>query len=315
VTAQRVAAVVVAASTFAAIGATTVADGAATERGVPTKTIPTAPSTSSAAPSGLLATGIGLPAEASLPEFFPVVNDVIGATGDVAGELAVVAEVPDGIRSPDGSSIRQFSVDYDAVNERFVATVKFTSDATAEDTVVFFQATLTAAGFIPVADSGAPQDGETSRQLSFENPNSPLDDAGVDVTVIEGDTTDIELTITDSIDAEVLNAFTGWADGLPLLEEATPLGATITVSAAPGSGDLTLTISTQFAFSEYTPDELAAALRSALPDGGFSIDVGNDAGTGTTLSVRHIAMEDVAIEIGADETATTTLTVAGSVTI
>ena len=96
-----------------------------------------------------------------------------------------------------------------------------------------------------------------------------------------GDTTDIELTITDSIDADVLNAFTGWAAGLPLLEEATPLGATITVSAGPGSGDLTLTISTQFGFSDYTPDELAAALRSALPDGGFSIDVGNDAGSGT----------------------------------
>ena len=46
-------------------------------------------------------------------------------------------------------------------------------------TTVTVTATVTAAGFIPVAYSGAPQDGETSRQLTFENPNSPLDDAGV----------------------------------------------------------------------------------------------------------------------------------------
>ena len=227
----------------------------------------------------------------------------------------MVAEVPDGILSPDGSSIRQFSVDYDGIDERFVATATFSSDATAEDAVVFYQATLTAAGFIPVADSGAPQDGETSRQLSFENPNSPLDDAGVDVTVTEGDSTDIELTITDSIDAEVLNAFTGWAAGLPTARGGDADRGDDHRERRPGLGRPDSDLSTQFGFSEYTPDELAAALRSALPDGGFSIDAGNDAGSGTTLSVRHIAMEDVAIEIGADETATTTLTVAGSVTI
>ena len=52
----------------------------------------------------------------------------------------------------------------------------------------------------------------------FENPNSPLDDASIDVVVTDGESTEIELTITDSIDADVLNAFTGWAAGFPTLD-------------------------------------------------------------------------------------------------
>ena len=143
---------------------------------------------------------------------------MIGATGDVAGELATLADVPNGILSPDGSSVRQFSVGYDGPDERFVATATFSSDATAEDAVVFYQATLTAAGFTPVADSGPPEGEQTSRELVFENPNSPLDDATVDVAVTDGESTDIELTIIDSIDADVLNAFTGWAAGFPTLD-------------------------------------------------------------------------------------------------
>ena len=185
-TAPRLAAAAIVLSTVTAIAGTTLADATSIDDRSPDKTIPTLPSTTAGpATSGSSTTGIGVPAQASLPQFFPVVNNVIGATGDVASELSVVADVPEGILSPDGSSIRQFSVVYDASNQQFVATATFSSDATAEDAVVFFQATLSAAGFTPVADSGAPEGNETSRELRFENPNSTLDGAGVEVVVDE----------------------------------------------------------------------------------------------------------------------------------
>lgn len=318
-TAPRFAAAAIVLSTLAAIAGTSLADASSVDHPSPDKTIPTLPSTSttsgSTANTGSSTTGIDLPAEASLPQFFPVVNNVMGPTGDVAGELSVVADVPEGIRSPDGSSIRQFSVEYDAASEQFVATATFSSDATASDAAVFFQATLSAAGFTPVADSGVPEGSETSRELRFENPNSTLDGAGVQVVISAGEPTDIELTITDSIGADVLNAFTGWAAGMPMIQEATPLAATIDVTTEPGSGDLTLTLTTQFGVSGYTPDELAVALRSALPEGGFSLDTANDSGTGTTLVLRHLAMHDVTLVVGADDSSSATVTLSASVTI
>ena len=239
--------------------AASITDAASGESGNPPKTIPTLPPTSTSETTGDLSTGIQLRAEASLPEFLPVVHGVIGATSDVAGELAVLAEVPQGIMSPDGSSIRQFSVAYNALDERFVATATFSSDATPEDAVVFYQATLAAAGFTPIADSGSPENGETTRQLQFENPNSRLDGASVEVTVTDAGETEIELTITDAIAPDVLNAFTGWAAGLPTLVEATPIGAEMLVTTGSSSNDLTMTLSTLFGYTDYTPQELAAA--------------------------------------------------------
>ena len=154
--------------------ATSITDAASGESGSPPKTIPTLPPTSTSETTGDLSTGIQLRAEASLPEFLPVVHGIIGATSDVAGELAVLAEVPQGIMSPDGSSIRQFSVVYNALDERFVATATFSSDATPEDAVVFYQATLAAAGFTPVADSGSPENGEQRDSCSSRTPTHDL---------------------------------------------------------------------------------------------------------------------------------------------
>ena len=310
---RPVAAGAVVLSTFA-VGAISITDARARGYDVPAKTIPTVPSTAPAA-GGEPATGIGLRPAASLPEFLPVVNGVIGATGDVAGELAALAEVPAGILSPDGSSIRQFSIEYDGIDERFVATATFSSAATAEDAAVFYQATLAAAEFTPISDSGPPDGPQTARQLRFESPNSPLDDASVAVIVTEGESTDIELTITDSIDSGVLNAFTGWAAGFPTLSDAVPIEASISVSRGPGTDDLTLTLGTLFAYTDYTPDELASDVRAALPDGGFSIDADSDPGSGTPIAVRHIAMAELTCEISTSEAYPATLLLSGTVTL
>jgi hypothetical protein len=285
---------------------------------VPGKTIPTLPPSTSTVQGGVLSTGIGLRAAASLPEFLPVVKGMIGATSDVAGELGAIADVPNGILSPDGSTISQFSVAYDALAERFVATATFRSDASAEDAVVFYQATLTAAGFTPMADSGAPDDPGTARRIRFDNPNSTLGDAGVEVTVTEGAAgadTEIELTIIDFTDAEVLNAFSGWAAGLPTLSEGSPIAAEIHATAGPNADELTMTLTTVFGYVDYTPEQLGEAVRAALPDGGFSVDPENDAAGGTAIALHHIALAEPTIEIGSTDQYPATLLISGTVTM
>jgi hypothetical protein len=316
VTCRRVAAGVVVAATVAAGAAHATANASGDPPDVPGKTIPTSVPPPSTAAGDTLSTGIGLRAAASLPEFLPVVNGVIGATSDVAGELAVIADVPNGILSPEGSTVSEFSVAYDALAERFVAMATFSSAATAEDAVAFYQATLTAAGFTPVADSGPPQDGGTARQLRFENQNSALDDAVVEVSVTGGSAdTEIELTIVDSADADVMNAFSGWAAGLPMLSEGTPIAAEIRGTAAPGANDVTMMLTTVFGYSDYTPEELGAAVRAALPDGGFSVDAESDSASSTAIVLRHIALTDPTIEIGSTEQYPATLSISGTVTL
>jgi hypothetical protein len=312
---QRVAACVVVLCSLAAPVLTGVTGAASGEAGAPAKTIPTLPPASSTSTAGATGTGIRLRAQASLPEFLPVVNGIVGATGDVAGELAALAEVPSGILSPDGAAIRQFSVDYYGVDEHFEATATFSSAATPDDAVVFYQATLSAAGFTPVADSGASEGAGSTRRLRFETPNSRLDDAIVDVAVTDREPTDIELTITDWIDADVLSAFTGWAAGFPTLPEAVPIEARISVMTGPGPSDLTLTLSTLFAYSGYTPERLAEAVRAALPDGGFSVAAGDDSGSGTTIALRHIVLREVTGEIGTSDSHPATLLLSGTVTL
>jgi hypothetical protein len=283
---------------------------------VPGKTIPTSTPPASTAPGDSASTGIGLRAAASLPEFLPVVKGMMGATSDVAGELGVVADVPNGILSPEGSTVSEVSVAYDALAERFVATATFSSDATAEDTVAFYQATLAAAGFTPVADSGPPADSGAARQLEFETPNSPLEDAVVEVAVTAGSAdTEIELTIIDSTDADVMNAFSGWAAGLPLLSEGAPIAAEIRATAGPGENEVTMRLTTLFGYNDYTPEELGAAVRAALPDGGFSVDDENDSSSSTAIVLRHIALADPTIEIGSTEQYPATLLISGTVTL
>jgi hypothetical protein len=151
----------------------------------------------------------------------------------------------------------------------------FSTDATAEDAVVFYQATLTAAGFTPVADSGPASGSKPSRELRFDNPTA----------------------------------------GFPTPDEALLIEATINVATEPGAEVLSLTLGTLFAYDDYSPDELASTVRAALPSGGFSIDVENDSGSGSPIALRHIALDDVTWEIGPGESSPATLLLSGTVTL
>jgi hypothetical protein len=291
------------------LGAVLIGPAAGTATSGPDKTLPSPPSVD--VDSEDSSTGIGIRAAATLTEFLPLANDVVGATGDVAGELVSLARMPGGVLSPAGATITAFSIDYHASGEYYVAVVHFTSDATPEDAVTFFQATLAAGGFAPASDSGD-FDSDGGRQLHFTTPMSTRADAGIDVAVSRDG--DIELTITDSIEADVMNAFTGWAAGLPTLSEAVPIEASIRVTAAESSSDLSMTLMTVFAYGDRNPDELAATMRNSLPDGGFSLAPA-DPGTGATIALDHVAMEDVTGEVATGDSVPATVRVSGTITI
>ena len=70
----------------------------------------------------------------------------------------------------------------------------------------------------------------------------------------------------------------------------------------------------KIAVAGYTPGELAAAVRASLPDGGFALDP-DDSGSGTSIRLRHVAMQQVSCEIGGDEAGPAMLTLSGTVTL
>ena len=112
-----------------------------------------------------------------------------------------------------------------------------------------------------------------------------------------------------------MNAFSGWAAGLPMLSEGTPIAAEIRATAGPGADEVTMMLITVFGYSDYTPEELGAAVRAALPDGGFSVDPANDPASSTAITLRHIALADPTIEIGSTEQYPSTLLISGTVTL
>lgn len=282
--------------------------------GAPEKTIPTVPTTSADSLADEPVSGIGIPAAAPLPRLLPIVRDVIGATADVAAELSDLADVPTGIRSPAGSSVREFSISYGGADTSYVATATFTTDATAVDTVVFYQASLSASGFVPIADSGDFAGDPPTQQLRFDNPLSVLSDASVEVMVRDSEPVEVDLTITDTVDERALQAFTGWAAGLPTLDEATPVQATLAAGTVAGSERLSVVLSTTFAYDATTPDVLAREVRDALPSEGFSLDADNDDG-GSAIAIRHVALRDVGCVIATATSGATTLEITGTVEV
>jgi hypothetical protein len=100
-----------------------------------------------------------------------------------------------------------------------------------------------------------------------------------------------------------------------MLSEGTPIAAEIRATAAPGANDVTMMLTTVFGYSDYTPEALGAAVRAALPDGGFSVDAESDSASSTAIVLRHIALTDPTIEIGSTEQYPATLSISGTVTL
>jgi hypothetical protein len=237
---------------------------------------------------------------------------VFGSDDDIASGLARFATIPDGIPTPLGSSLEAFTVEYFADPAYFVASSSFSSSATADDLAIFYQTMLTAAGF-ELSDDDA-QDGV--RSIVFANGTSDYADASVGVVIDTSDGVDVRLEISDAADPAVLEAFTGWPAGMPAIEDGHPVAASI---SATRDSQITLLVSTTFAFDDVTAEQLTTRVRDAIAAndaGGFHL-AADDAG-GATISLQHVAIESPSAVISTMSTAgtdVTTLELSGSLSL
>jgi len=263
----------------------------------------TAPTTEEPATSDVPATseptdtGIALPVNAELAPMFAVARPLIGPTTDVAGALATFADVPDGIPSPVDSTIQDFSIQYHGRDGFYTASATFTSTASSDDVVVFYETGMTAGGFVLETDNV--QVADETRALEFSTPDSDYDGASVEVLIETDDDPVVTLTITDHVELATLAAFGGWARGMPTVGDGVPIEATL---SAVNNPDFMLTVSTEFLYEDRTADELVTEIRDALADGsgGFHLDAENDDG-GSTITMTHSVILDPGAEVREDD--------------
>ena len=111
-------------------------------------------------------TGISVRAGATLTELFAAASAVFGSNGDIASGLNRFAVIPEGIPTPVGASIQNFSVDYYAEPGYYVASSHFSTSATADDVGIYYETMLTAAGF----ELSSTDDGDAERhRITFDN--------------------------------------------------------------------------------------------------------------------------------------------------
>ena len=336
---MRVVAAVAGATLVCVLAAVSITSAAGAGGGNPDKTIPSVPATDAGTtdvtapestlplttvdPSGSdvpamsepIDTGIALLPNAQITEMFALSDQLIGPTSDVAASLRAFAMIPDGIPSPVDSTIQDFSIDYYGESGYFYATATFTSSASPGDVVVFYETMLTAAGFTLNADDVQtdPDSARDTHALEFGIPGSAYDGASIRVQIETDDDPVIRLAITDSVGPETLEAFRGWARGMPAVSDGVPVRANLSAFSDP---NLVLTVSTEYVFADRTPDELTAEIRGDLADGvgGFSIDTDSDEG-GTVITMDHTVIVDPIADVSDADSQGATMLITGSLQI
>ena len=339
----RVVAAVAVATVVSGLAAVSITSAAGAGGGNPDKTIPSVPATDAGAtdvpgitdvtapessvplttaePSSSdvpttsveIDTGIDLSPNAEITEMFALSDRLIGRpSSDVAASLSAFAVIPDGIPSPVDSTIQDFSIDYYGESGYFYATATFTSSAVPADVVVFYETMLTAAGFTLSVDDvqSDPDSGRDTHALEFSIPESGYDGASIRVQVETDDDPVITIAITDTVGPDTLEAFGGWARGMPAVSDGMPIRANLSASR---DLNLLMTVSTEYLYEDRTPEELTAEIRDDLADGagGFNIDPERDEG-GSVITMAHTVIVDPVAEVSGADSQGATMLITGS---
>jgi hypothetical protein len=249
-------------------------------------------------------TGIPLSAGAGPAELFAAANRALESESDITAGLAGFAVMPTGIPTPAGATVNTISVSYSATLESYVASAEFTTSATAEDVIAYYQTMLTAEGFaatLVVAEEGV-------SELEFARSEPDPGDAAIRVSIDSSDAVTVAIEITDHAEPETLEAFAGWPAGLPGLDDGRPIEARVT---ATRDGATRVTMSTTFAYEAITVDELTALIRDGLANGGGGFRIADADEGGATITLDHAIIND-AIASVSDVDGVTQLTIDGS---
>ena len=263
--------------TTAAAGPTTTAAGAATTAAVgPTTTA------AGAATTVVSAAGV-LPANATIEQIQTAVVGVFGPSTDVVGELIpFVASVPPGVPTPDASVVQEFNVFYypdteDPSFSYYSATQLLTTDVPAPELITLYQSALPAAGYVQIGDEVRNEDTRQIRVLTYEmgQPTSDQDELTV-IIVDETSSTQtdyVQLEIDYGLDPAVVQMYSGWPAGMPLIEGLPVEGADLTTSNF--GGDITLRLSNRYsvpiAYTEAFPQ-----FEAGLASTSYTIDPESD---------------------------------------
>lgn len=244
------------------------------------KTIPGVPPTiPGSAPDG-----------ASIDQLVAASETMLGPTTDIVGQFAQLLDVPEGIPTPAGTTIIDFSFwiepDDDPTYSNHGARVSFTSTATPDDLADFWETLLPAAGFTQTGDSTSSDENGRLRVLDFDNPTAVYDMADISITINEAGT-DGEPAIHEiwwygDADMAALTPFLGWLPGLPLPDDARAIEASIRRSSFLDIGSVTVDVLYELPTTD--PATAQSELEGALPLAEFALDPESDTADSTELT-------------------------------
>lgn len=227
-----------------------------------------------------------VPEMASIDQIVAAAQKIVGPSTDLPGLFAALVDVPEGIPTPAGAELVEFSLwlepDDDPEMSHYRASLTFTSTATAADLVEFYETLMPAAGF-PQTSNGTDSDQfGRRRELRFEQPDAQYWLSNVSVTVHEPADPDEpalhELVWYADADDSVLTPFLGWAPGLPWPPDAVPTEATFSRSSFLDIESITVEAVHHLPIDWATSK---ATFEQQLPVAGYALDA-NASGERTT---------------------------------
>lgn len=237
-----------------------------------------APTTTAAAPATAAAP---LPPAATIQQFQALLVPMLGATTDIIGEFSVLGFTPpSGVPTPDGTELDNFYVYYypdveDPDRSYYSASILFTTAVPAADMVTLYQTQMVAGGYVQTGESVENDDGRQIRTLDYDIPNSTYDGAEISIGIIDGDIDFAEVEITDWLDPTVIEAFSSWPTGLPLIDQATTItSASLRVDSY--GGDYEGSINTDWQLPIPLP-ELRPLFDAALATSPYTLDTSYEA--------------------------------------
>ncbi len=217
-----------------------------------------------------------LPPAATVQQFQALLVPMLGPTTDLTGEFASLGFTPPaGIPTPDGTEVDNFYVYYypdaeDTSYSYYNAQVVFTTAVPAADVVTLYQTQMVAAGYVQTADSVENEEGRQVRFLTYDIPNSAYNSAEISVGIVDDDIDFVQLELSDWLDPTVIQAFSSWPTGLPLLDQATEIdSASLRVDSF--GGDYEGSIDTNWKLPIALAD-LRPQFDAALPSSPYTID-------------------------------------------
>ena len=262
---------------------TTTAAAPTTAAGAPTTAAAGPTTTAAGAPTTVASAAGVLPANATIEQIQTAVVGVFGPSTDVVAELIpFVASVPPGVPTPDASVVQEFNVFYypdtqDPSFSYYSATQLLPTDVPAPELITLYQSALPAAGYVQIGDEVRNEDTRQIRVLTYEmgQPTSDQDELTV-IIVDETSSTQtdyVQLEIDYGLDPAVVQMYSGWPAGMPLIEGLPVEGADLTTSNF--GGDITLRLSNRYsvpiAYAEAFPQ-----FEAGLASTSYTIDPESD---------------------------------------